>query len=53
MPTNEEIVKFFRQMDKDMAEIRKLLASEEALMKAISRYEKVWGVKIKVPLATE
>ncbi len=53
MPTTEEIAKFSRQMDKDMAETRELLASEKALMDAVARYEKAWGVKIKVPLATE
>ncbi len=53
MPTTEEITKFFRQMDKDMAETRELLASEEALIKAVERYEKAWGVKIKKPLAEE
>ncbi len=53
MPTTEEIAKFFDQMNKDMAETREMVASEEALIKAVERYEKAWGVKIKVPLAEE
>ncbi len=53
MPTETEVKQFFDQMDKDMAETRELLASEKMLMDAVARYEKAWGVKIKVPLAKE
>ncbi len=53
MPTQEEVKQFFDQMDSDMAETRELVASQEALIQAVERYEKAWGVKIKVPLAEE
>ncbi len=53
MPTAEEITKFFQKMDKDMSETRQLVESEEMLMRAVERYEKAWGVKIKKPLDTE
>ncbi len=53
MSTNTEVKQFFDQMDRDMAETRKLLESEKILMDAVERYEKAWGVKIKVPLAIE
>ncbi len=53
MPTETQVKQFLELMDKDMSETREMLASEEALIKAVERYEKSWGVKIKVPLATE
>ncbi len=52
MITETEVKRFLWKMDKDMAETRELVASEKMLMEAIERYEKAWGVKIKVPLAT-
>ncbi len=48
MPTQEQVKEFFDQMDKDMDETREMLASEKALMEAMARYEKAWGVKVKL-----
>ncbi len=53
MPTLEEIKKFEELIEKDVAQTRELLDSEKMLMKAVERYEKAWGVKIKKPLVIE
>jgi hypothetical protein len=45
MPTEAEVKQFLDQMDRDMAETREMLAS--------TRYEKAWGVKVKLALDTE
>ena len=53
MITKDDVQKFFDEMDFQLDETRRLMESEENLMKAVEEYEKVWGVKIKIPLATE
>ncbi len=53
MPTETQVKQFLELMDKDMSETREMLESEKMLIDALARYEKAWGVKIKIAHDTE
>ena len=45
-----DIQSFFDQMDKDMAETREMLRTEDNLIKAVKEYRKVWGSDPSKPI---
>ena len=48
-----EVASFISKMDSDMRKFKDEFNAESRLAEAVENYEKVFGVKIKIPLATE